>query len=223
MPRIARIVVPGIPHHVTQRGNRRLRTFFGKTDFLWYLSLLSEWSRFWSVEIWAYCLMTNHVHLIAVPENEAGLWRAIAETHRRYTIRINSRKRWRGYLWQGRFSSCPMDEVHLLRSARYIERNPVEAGIVDDPADYPWSSARAHLTGTDDPLVRAQPLLERVGNWREFIEEPMSERDLKDWQRHERSGRPIGSEAFIKELELRTGRVLLPQRSGRPPLERAGK
>ena len=122
---------------------------------------MAEWCRKWQVEIWAWCLMPNHVHLIAVPKNEEGLARAIGEAHRRYTRRINSREGWRGHLWQERFASFPMDENYLLVATRYVEMNPVRAGMVHAPEDYRWSSARAHLEGQDDQLVKVAPLLER--------------------------------------------------------------
>ncbi|MDO9079874.1 MAG: transposase [Desulfuromonadales bacterium] len=145
MARIARVIAPGIPHHLTQRGNRRQQTFFCDDDYSTYIDLMAEWCGKYRVTIWAWCLMPNHVHLIAVPESEESLARAIGEAHRRYTRRINFREKWRGHLWQERFASFPMDEGHLVSAARYVEMNPVAAGIVASPEDYPWSSARAHL------------------------------------------------------------------------------
>ncbi|MDD5168160.1 MAG: transposase [Syntrophales bacterium] len=130
MARIARVIAPGYPHHVTQRGNRRQETFFADDDYAAYLELLSEWTRKHDVEIWAYCLMPNHVHLIAVPDSEEALARAIGEAHRRYTRRINFREGWRGHLWQERFASFPMEESYLLAAARYVEMNPVASGLV---------------------------------------------------------------------------------------------
>ena len=127
MARLARIVVPGMPHHVTQRGNRWQPTFFAEEDYAAYLELMSERCREEGVEIWAYCLMPNHVHLIAVPKREDSLRRAIGEAHRRYTRRVNLREGWRGHLWQERFSSFVLDEPYLLTSARYVELNPVRA------------------------------------------------------------------------------------------------
>ena len=147
MPRIARVVAPGLPHHITQRGNRRQETFFCKEDYQSYLAFMAEWCQKSQVEIWTYCLMPNHVHLIAVPKSEEGLRRAIGEAHKRYSNRINSREGWRGHLWQGRFSSYPLDEAYLLTASRYIEMNPVHARLVKAPEDYPWSSASAHLAG----------------------------------------------------------------------------
>ena len=110
MARIARVVAPGLPHHITQRGNRRQATFFGADDYQAYRALMREWCEYWKVEVWAYCLMPNHVHLIAVPPSEDGLRRAMGEAHRRYTRRVNFREGWRGHLWQGRFASYPLDE-----------------------------------------------------------------------------------------------------------------
>ena len=143
MARIARVVGPGIPHHITQRGNRRQETFFGAEDYQAYIELMREWCGYWKVEVWAYCLMPNHVHLIAVPPSEEGLRRAIGEAHRRYTRRVNFREGWRGHLWQGRFASFPLDERYLLAAARYIEQNPVAAGLVPNPESWTFSSCGA--------------------------------------------------------------------------------
>ena len=165
MPRIARIVAPGMPHHVTQRGNRRMQTFFGDEDYRAYLSELKTWSAEYGNRIWAYCLMPNHVHLIVVPETEDGLGRGVGEAHRRYTRRVNFREGWRGHLWQGRFASYVMDEPYLIAAARYIERNPVKADLADRAEDWPWSSARAHCNGGEDPLAESTWLEERLAGW----------------------------------------------------------
>ena len=141
MARIARVVITGLPHHITQRGNRRQQTFFNDGDYAAYVELMAEWCTKEHVEIWSYCLMPN-THLIAVPATEDGLRRAIGEAHRRYTRRINFREKWRGYLWQGRFASFVMDDPYLLAAARYAELNPLRAGLVADPCDWRWSSAR---------------------------------------------------------------------------------
>jgi len=154
MARIARVVAGGIPHHIIQRGNRRQQTFFCEDDYREYISLMAEWCDQYAIEVWAYCLMTSHVHLVVVPESENGLRRGVGEAHRRYTRRVNFREGWRGHLWQGRFSSFPLDENYLLAVARYIERNPVRAGIVEKAWEYPWSSASAHLAEKNDLLVR---------------------------------------------------------------------
>ncbi|MHB9023780.1 MAG: transposase [Armatimonadota bacterium] len=214
MARFARIVVPGIPHHVTQRGNRRQQTFFCDSDFRAYKDFLREWCDRCNVAIWAYCLMTNHTHPITIPEDEEGLCRAIGEAHRRYTRMINERYDWRGHLWQDRFASFPMDVEHLVAAVRYIELNPVRAGIVAHPADYPWSSAVAHLQGRDDSLVQVQPLLDLVGDWATLLSTGMTEKEIDIFRRHESTGRPLGSPAFIKELECMTGRSLIPGKRG---------
>ncbi len=133
-----------MPHHVTQRGNRRQQTFFNDGDYRQYLDLMQHWCLQHQVAIWAYCLMPNHVHLILVPPSEESLCRAVGEAHRRYTRHINFREGWRGHLWQGRFASFVMDEPYLLAAARYVERNPVRARLVSQAADWPWSSAAAH-------------------------------------------------------------------------------
>jgi len=136
-----------MPHHVTQRGNRRQETFFSEADYQAYLELMAEWCQKRQVEIWAYCLMPNHVHLIAVPGTKEGLQLAIGEAHRRYSRLINFRQGWRGHLWQGRFSSFILDEAYLLACARYVERNSVRAGLVEKPEQWRWSSAAAHMSG----------------------------------------------------------------------------
>jgi len=214
MARIARVVAPGLPHHVTQRGNRRQQTFFCDDDYRAYLELMAQWCSRCAVEIWAYCLMPNHVHLIAVPESKDGLRSAIGEAHRRYTRRINFREGWRGHLWQGRFASYTMEERYLLAAARYIEMNPVRAGLVDRPGEYPWSSAAAHTLGCDDRLVKVSPLLELVDDWGKFIGEQIAERDVSLLRRHERTGRPLGGERFIDGLERVLSRRLRKQKPG---------
>ena len=158
-----------MPHHVTQRGNRRQQTFFGEEDYQHYLELMAQFCRAEQVAIWAYCLMPNHVHLIVVPQSAESLRRAIGEAHRRYTRRINFREGWRGHLWQGRFASFVMDEDHLLTAARYVELNPVRHGLVQAPSRYRWSSAAAHLRGRDDVLVQVAPLLQMAPNWRRLL------------------------------------------------------
>ena len=213
MARMARVIAPGYPHHITQRGNRRQQTFFCDDDYHAYIDLTAEWCQRYGVAIWAWCLMPNHVHLIAVPSNENGLARAIGEAHRRYTLRINSREQWRGHLWQERFASCPMDENYLLAAARYIEMNPVAAQLVRHPGDYPWSSAGAHLAGVDDRLVKVEPLLALVPDWAKFLQLTSPE-EVETLQRHERTGRPLGSDSFIDGLETALGRVLRPQKPG---------
>jgi len=215
MPRIARVVAPGFPHHITQRGNRRQETFLRDEDYAAYKRLLSEWCSRHGVDVWAYCLMPNHVHLIAVPLDEDGLRLAVGEAHRRYTRMINFREGWRGHLWQGRFASFPMDERHLLAAARYVELNPVRARIAARPEDYGWSSARAHLSGEDDELVKAGPLLDMAGDWKEFLSGGLDDRDVEALRSHERTGRPLGGDGFVEKLEGVLDRVLRKMKPGR--------
>ncbi len=217
MARLARVVIPGIPHHVTQRGNRGQVPFLTDADYPAYLDLVAETCAKAGVAVWAYCLMPNHVHLILVPNDPDGLRRALGEAHRRYTRRINAREGWTGHLWQERFHSFPMDEPHLLAAARYVELNPVRAGLARGVRDWRWSSARAHLAGRDDRLVEVGPLLERVDDWREFLKGGLDEATLKTLRRHSRTGRPLGAEAFVKRLERRLGRELRARKPGRKP------
>jgi putative transposase len=205
-------VIPGIPHHITQRGNRKQLTFFNADDYQLYTSLMTKFCRLHRVGIWAYCFMPNHVHLVAVPESEDGLRRSIGEAHRRYTLKINTREGWKGHLWQGRFASYPMDEKHLLMAVRYIEQNPLRAGLVRRPQDWPWSSAAAHLSGKDDGLVTVKPLLEMVPVWMTFLTQQTSGSEA--FEKHERTGRPLGSLRFIKKCESVLGKALLPQKPG---------
>jgi len=214
MARLARVVAPGVPHHVTQRGNRRQDTFFEDDDYLVYLELMGEWCRHYGVEIWAYCLMTNHVHLIAVPETEEALGLAIGEAHRRYTRHVNFREGWRGHLWQGRVASFPMDQRYVVAAARYVELNPVRAKMVKQAEKYPWSSAKAHLEGKDDHLVMTGPLQDIIGDWAEFLAGGLDENDHAALQKHERTGRPLGADEFVEKLEGDLGRSLKRQKPG---------
>ena len=163
MARFARIVIPGIPHHVTQRGNRRQEVFFSAVDYRRYLELLTDHAREAGTEIWAYCLMPNHAHLMLVPGDEDGLHRALQEAHRRYTRFVNLQHDWTGHLWQGRYASCPMDEAHTLMAARYVELNPVRAGLVERAEAWAWSSARGHPAGEDAGVRRAGAGVRRAG------------------------------------------------------------
>jgi len=215
MSRIARAVAPGMAHHVTQRGNRRMETFFSDDDYALYLDLMSTACRARGVEVWAYCLMPNHVHLIAVPLTEDGLRRAIGDAHRRYSRHVNFREGWRGHLFQSRFASCVMDEEHMLTAARYVETNPVRAGLTRKPWTWKWSSAAAHRRGEDDKLVKAAPLLRLAGDWEEFLDVPVSEDEIETLRRHERTGRPLGSPEFMERIENALSRVLRPQKPGR--------
>jgi putative transposase len=207
------MVAPGVPHHVTQRGNRRQTTFFSDADYATCLDLLAEQLAAAAVALWAFCLMPNHVHLILVPKTEDSLAGALGEAHRRYTRRVNSREGWREFLRQGRFASFQLQGDHLLAAARYVELNPVRAKLVARPEDWPWSSARGHLAGRDGRALSVGPLLVAVGDWRAFLDGGLDEEALEALRRHERAGRPLGSTAFIERLEGVLGRQL---RKGNP-------
>lgn len=224
MARLARIVVPNVPYHVTQRGNRRERTFFEDADYKRYRTMLGEAARRSGSQVWAYCLMPNHVHLIVVPADADGLRRTFADAHRRYTGLINARHQWTGHLWQGRFGAVAMDEAHLFAAVRYVALNPVRAGLVERAVDWPWSSVGAHLARTDDPLVTVAPLLERYGSFEQILD-AASEGEEAAWaalRRSESSGRPVGSPEWLAELERMTGRQLAPRKRGPRIRERNG-
>ena len=218
---MARVVAEGMPHHITQRGNRRQPTFFSDDDYLAYIDLMAEWCGAYDVAIWAYCLMPNHIHLIAVPEKAENLRLAIGEAHRRYTRRINSREGWRGHLWQERFSSFVMDEQYLVACVRYIENNPVRAKLATSPDKWPWSSALAHMVGKNDKLVNVEPVLSIIsGDWQQFLSGAFSNEELEDIRKHSRTGRPLGSSVFVAELEHKLGIKLKPQKPGRKRKEK---
>lgn len=217
MPRIARVVIPGVPHHITQRGVRSLPVFFGSADRRAYLRLLAEQGQLHGVRFLAYCLMGNHVHLVAVPSAETSLARAVGEAHRRYTRWVNLRQDVRGYLFQGRFFSCPLDEVHLLTAVHYIEHNPVRAEMVRRPWDYAWSSARFHVRRrATDELVEDRSLMGLVSDWREYLNTDRGSDQVERLRSRTRTGRPCGGGAFVKRAERLTGRKLTPNPRGRP-------
>jgi len=217
MARLARVVIPGHPHHVTQRGNGRARTFFSDQDYALYRDLLAANCRAAGVEVWAWCLMPNHVHLILVPSDPDGLRRALARVHRRYAGVIQARRKRSGHFWQGRFSAIVMDEEHLAAALRYVSLNPVRARLADRPQDWRWSSTRAHLRGKDDGLTALAPIRDRFPRFAGLLaSEP--ETDLFTRLRAAESiGRPLGNDRFLERLERRTGRALKPGKRGPKP------
>jgi len=210
MPRTARLVVPGIPHHVTQRGNRRQQTFFSDADYALYMKLLRFWCGKAGTAVWAWCLMPNHVHLVLVPRAADGLGAALAAVHRRYTLAINQREGWRGFLWQSRFASVPMDEAHLHACLRYVELNPVRAGLVARPEEWRWSSARAHLGLGEDGVTDLAPMRARIDDWRSLLDSGLRDGEREAIRAGERTGRPLGGPAFAHELAAVAGRPLRP-------------
>ena len=217
MTRIARIVLPGVPHHVTQRGNRRERVFFCDDDYALYRDWLAESCAKFDVEVWAYCLMPNHEHLILAPADAAGLGLALSRTHRLYAGFVNARARQTGHLFQGRFGSVPMDEEHLIAAVRYVALNPVRARLVAKAQDWPHSSVRAHLKRKDDGLVRVRPVLDRVARFADLLETQADDPTFAALRRSELIGRPLGSESFVKRAEALLGRTLAPARRGPKP------
>ena len=180
MTKTARLIVPSMPHHVIQRGNRRQDVFFEADDYRMYLALLREQSESGDFSIHAYCLMQNHVHLIATPWHEAGL-RRIGEAHRRYTRYLNKKKGWRGYLWQGRFDSYPMDEAYAYEAVRYVELNPLAAGICKHPAEYRWSSARQRIGKDSGGDFKVSSMLQMsVDDWEQYWSEALARRQAMD-------------------------------------------
>lgn len=175
MARLARIVIPGLPHHVTQRGNRREAIFFQDGDHEIYRDLLAEQTLKAGVEVWTYCLMPNHVHLILMPRATDALGRAVGETHRRYTNFINARGRWTGHLFQSRIASVPMGYTHLMRAVRYVSLNPFRANFVARVQDWKWSSVKAHLACVNDELVNVRPVLDRIANFADLLREDLEE------------------------------------------------
>jgi putative transposase len=217
MSRIARIVVPGLPHHVTQRGNRGERVFFDDGDYALYRDWLAGSCRRFGVEVWAYCQMPNHVHLILTPQDGDGLALALARTHRLYAGYVNARARQTGHLFQGRFGSVALDEEHLINAARYVGLNPVRAGLAARAWDWPHSSVRAHVAGRDDGLVSVRPLLDRAPRFVDLLERVADPDAFGPLRRSELIGRPLGSAAFVAEIEKRLGRSLAPGKRGRKP------
>ncbi len=215
MARMARVVVPGIPHHVTQRGNRRQNTFFCDSDYRRYIALLSNASKRARTEIWAYCLMPNHVHFVMVPSTSDGLRDTFAEAHRRYTTYINKREGWQGHLWQERFHSYAMDDRHLMAAVRYIERNPVAASLCQHAQDWPWSSARAHIRGRSNQLVNVEPMKKLVDDWHQYLDVEVDVSERQEISMHSSTGRPLGDKTFIENVEALTGRELIRKKPGR--------
>jgi len=228
MARLARIVIPGVAHHVTQRGNRRLPIFFEDGDRALYLELLREGLGEAGVRCLAWCLMDNHVHLIVVPETRDGLRAGLGEAHRRYTRHVNFREGWRGYLFQGRFASYPMDDGHLMAAVRYVERNPVAAGLVEQAGDWRWSSAASHIAGKrlpDDPLTDIAALGAHVPNWRAMLSLGLEAGELAQAgqliaeaiEALLSTGRPLAAADWIVQQEIALERPLAPQKPGPKP------
>jgi putative transposase len=220
MSRIARLVAPGIPHHVTQRGNRREVVFFADDDRAAYLARLADYCREHAVEVLGYCLMTNHVHLVMVPTRADGLEKVFRPLHTYYAQRLNRLRGWSGHVWQGRYFSSPLDEAYFWAAMRYVERNPVRAGLVRYAEGYPWSSARAHCGLQHDPVLTNDAHWTRtwrmVSDWATWLAEPDSSEQIDVMRHHVERGLPCGGEAFVREMETRLRQLLRPRSVGRP-------
>jgi putative transposase len=221
MPRRARFIVPGAPHHITQRGNNREPVFFAPEDYEAYLDCLTRQARLHGLRLLGYCLMPNHVHLIAVPDHEHSLARALGGAHSEYALALNRAQARSGHLWQNRYFSCPMDGGHLLAALRYVELNPVRAGLTAAAWDWRWSSARSHTVerAQDGVLDYRWPEYFdgwSYGEWREILAAGGAEGEEEAVRRATRTGEPLGSRRFVAELERRSGRRLRVLERGRP-------
>ena len=225
MPRLARTVFADIPHHIAQRSNRREDVFFTDDDRLIYLEWLRFYCEKYDVSVLAYCLMTNHVHLVLTPHSEDGLQQVLKPLHMRYSQHVNKLKGWKGHLWQGRFFSSPLDEAYTWSTIRYVERNPVEAAMTTQSEQYRWSSAAAHCGLIEDPMLAALPdSMKGVSQdqWSDWLALP-EKTDVTDLiQRNIEKGLPCGNDQFISKLERIAKRPLRYKPQGRPFKENKG-
>ena len=224
MPRVARIVAPGFPHHLTQRGNRREPVFFQDADRQKYLMLLLDYKDRYGLDIWAYCLMGNHVHLVAVPRAADSLSRTMRDTHQAYSSWLNRRLAQSGHVWQGRFYSTVLDESHAWAAVAYVERNPLRAGMAARTEEYPWSSAAARCGQRRDPLLATDwPPSGMEIDWSAWLAREEPAKQIEAIRQRTRTGRPCGELSFIERLEGILGRALKPRKVGRKPKKLAGK
>ncbi|MBU1043379.1 MAG: transposase [Candidatus Omnitrophica bacterium] len=220
MPRIARIVAVGLPHHITQRGNYKQEIFCDESDRREYLNYIAEEIQKYKVKVLAYCLMKNHVHFIAVPEEETSIGNVFKYANMRYSLYFNRKRGVGGHLFQGRFFSSIMDEKHTLVCARYIERNPVRAKILKEPVAWQWSSARVHCGNDFNDFLGVNKLFNYIEipkhEWKKFISEDDAETDIKEIKEQTRKGRPMASIEIMRKIEERLNRKLLVKPRGRP-------
>ncbi len=220
MARLARVVIPGLAHHVTQRGNGRQQVFFSDSDYALYLRLITEASSEAGVGCLAFCLMPNHAHLILVPETPDGLRHCLSKTHRAYAGILNDRRHLTGHFWQGRYGSVPMDDAHLHEALRYVLMNPVRAQLVAGVTAWRWSSARAYLTGKPDGLTDCQWMLDAIPDIGAFLGDAPDTDRLMRLRAAETTGRPAAAADFISELESSLHRALTPGKRGPKPQSR---
>jgi putative transposase len=222
MARMPRVVAVGLPHHITQRGNQRRDIFVTEAFCRVYLGLLKRHAEYHQLRILAYCLMTNHLHLVAIPDTEPALGRTLRHVHGRFAQYWNTEAKTMGHMWQNRYYSCPMEPARVWSVIRYVELNPVRAGLVDHALDYTWSSALAHSTG-DDPgaLLDLDWWIQNwtEGDWGQALRVGGINSPVDEIRRATYTGRPFGSTGFVEGLEQRLGRRLAPQAGGRPRKE----
>ena len=217
MARFRRLVVPGYPQHVTQRGVRRQSTFFDELDYSRYLRLAIELLETSSIEILTYCLMPNHIHAVVIPAEASSLATFFGPLHKAYAQYTNLRYEWAGHLWQARYYSVPMNAEHTLTAMRYVELNPIRSGLQNRPQDWLWSSTRGNLRLVDDPLIPKRPALGIVPDWAAYLSIPEKDDAIRQLRQRTNTGRPAGDESFIKKIESLTGRQIRKQRVGRKP------
>ncbi len=222
MPRKARIVIEGMPHHITQRGNNRQDVFFVDDDRRSYLSILKEQSEKYGLEVIGWCLMTNHVHLIATPGDSNSLAKAVGRTNFIYTQTINHLHGRSGHLWQNRFFSCPLDRGHFWQALQYVEQNPLRAKMARKADDYKWSSARAHIDMIDKYELLDIAHWKKISaliDWPKKLKSRLTGEQLDSIRLNTHTGRPLASDSFLSKLEKKLNRRLRPLPVGRPKKE----
>ena len=223
MPRISRAVAKGYPHHIIQRGNNRESVFFDDEDRNQYLSLLKKYSEKWSAPVLAYCLMSNHVHLMVKPLSDDSLYKMMQGLTLCYTQYVNRKYQRTGRLWESRYHSCIVDkEQYLWAVARYIEQNPVRAKIVKKAETYPYSSAETHVKGAEDTVLGEELFSNnRRGDYIGMLRSSLTEEEKEAMRYHTRAGRPFGNDDFVYGMEKKLKRPLARRSRGRPKKERA--
>jgi len=219
--RLPRFVAPGVAHHVTQRGNHRQEVFFDDEDRRVYLAALAENAAKYGARLLGYCLMSNHVHAIAVPEGEESLAKAFGRAHADYARWLHVRHRQTGHLWQNRFYSCALDAGYCWAALRYVEQNPVRVGLVAEAWSWPWSSAKTHIApDANDPLVdlAAWRACWNPQSWQRALAVGVRDALLEERLRQAtKTGRPFGAAGFAESMERIAGRPLVPSKRGRKP------
>ncbi|MGH9339242.1 MAG: transposase [Acidobacteriota bacterium] len=216
MPRRPRILLPGFPHHVTHRGNRKTSIYIEAEDRRVYLEMLQKYCECYRTRIYSYCLMTNHIHLVAVPETRTSLSRCMHDLHGHYAQLFNHKYRVTGHLWEERFYACVLDADHLWNAVRYVEQNPIRSRMIEIAEDYPWSSAAAHCGLKEDKVLdKSFPPNGLISNWSNWLSSDLPVNDTEQIRNATRRGIPCGSKSFLTELESMLKIPLLPRKRGR--------